>query len=44
MESASVVAPPAARPQRRLQRDVGLVGLLFASVGSIIGRGGCSAP
>src|SRR6187200_1499065 len=39
MESASVVAPPAARPEHRLQRDVGLVGLLFASVGSIIGSG-----
>jgi hypothetical protein len=39
MESASLAAPPAARPERKLQRDVGFVGLLFASVGSIIGSG-----
>jgi amino acid transporter len=39
MESTSVAVPTAARPERKLQRDVGLVGLLFASVGSIIGSG-----
>ena len=39
MESASVDAPPAARPEHKLHREVGLVGLLFASVGSIIGSG-----
>lgn len=37
MESASVTAAPGA--ERRLRRDVGLVGLLFTSVGSIIGSG-----
>ncbi len=35
--SSSVGAPPVTA--RRLRRDVGLVGLLFASVGSIIGSG-----
>jgi amino acid transporter len=39
MESASVAVTAAARPERKLQRDVGFVGLLFASVGSIIGSG-----
>jgi amino acid transporter len=39
MESASVAVTAAAQPERRLQRDVGLVGLMFASVGSIIGSG-----
>src|SRR4051794_343307 len=39
MESTSVAVPTAARPERKLQRDVGFVGLLFASVGSIIGSG-----
>src|SRR5436190_22004431 len=39
METTSVAATAAARPERKLQRDVGLVGLLFASVGSIIGSG-----
>jgi amino acid transporter len=37
VESASVSAPR--DEQRRLRRDVGLVGLLFTSVGSIIGSG-----
>lgn len=37
MESANVAAAPGA--QRRLRRDVGRVGLLFTSVGSIIGSG-----
>jgi amino acid transporter len=39
MESASVAVTAAAEPEHRLQRDVGLVGLMFASVGSIIGSG-----
>jgi amino acid transporter len=39
MESTTVAVPAAARPERKLQRDVGFVGLLFASVGSIIGSG-----
>jgi amino acid transporter len=37
MESAAVAA--SAGPEHKLKRDVGLVGLLFASVGSIIGSG-----
>jgi amino acid transporter len=37
VESASAAAAPSV--QRKLRRDVGLVGLLFASVGSIIGSG-----
>ena len=37
MESANTTAAPGA--QRRLRRDVGRVGLLFTSVGSIIGSG-----
>jgi amino acid transporter len=39
MASESVAMTAAARPERNLQRDVGFVGLLFASVGSIIGSG-----
>src|SRR5437867_7122655 len=39
MESASVAAPATAQPERKLHREVGFVGLLFASVGSIIGSG-----
>src|ERR671923_258494 len=39
MESASVAAPATAEPEHKLHRDVGMVGLLFASVGSIIGSG-----
>src|ERR1035437_6557791 len=38
VESANTTAAPGA--QRRLRRDVGRVGLLFTSVGSIIGSGG----
>ena len=30
---------PASRPQHRMRRDIGVIGLLFASVGSIIGSG-----
>jgi amino acid transporter len=37
VEGSSVEAPPGAQP--RLRRDVGRVGLLFTSVGSIIGSG-----
>jgi amino acid transporter len=36
---AETTAPVPAAAEHRLQRDVGLVGLLFASVGSIIGSG-----
>jgi amino acid transporter len=42
MEGASVAAGAGARTaasQRKLKRDIGLVGLLFTSVGSIIGSG-----
>src|SRR5436309_3716994 len=39
MESASVAAPATAEPEHKLHREVGFVGLLFASVGSIIGSG-----
>lgn len=36
-------AKPEAGDNRNLRRDVGLIGLLFASVGSIIGSGGFPA-
>src|SRR5919206_3672109 len=40
MATADVPAPVAALPtRRRLRRDIGVVGLLFTSVGSIIGSG-----
>src|SRR6188472_3496927 len=39
MESASVAVTAPAAVENRLHRDVGMVGLLFASVGSIIGSG-----
>ena len=40
MATADVHAPPVALPsRRRLRRDIGVVGLLFTSVGSIIGSG-----
>src|ERR671933_1366650 len=40
MATADVTAPPVALPsRRRLRRDIGVVGLLFTSVGSIIGSG-----
>src|SRR5919206_3853081 len=40
MATADVPAPVAALPsRRRLRRDIGVVGLLFTSVGSIIGPG-----
>ena len=40
MATAGVSVPAAAIPsRRRLRRDIGVVGLLFTSVGSIIGSG-----
>src|SRR5919206_1515607 len=40
MATADAPAPVAALPtRRRLRRDIGVVGLLFTSVGSIIGSG-----
>src|SRR5919201_6364204 len=41
MATADVTAPPisALPTRRRLRRDIGVVGLLFTSVGSIIGSG-----
>ncbi|MFG2820433.1 APC family permease [Kitasatospora sp. NPDC048365] len=35
----SSVSPPTGKPGRSLRREVGLIGLLWASVGSIIGSG-----
>ena len=39
MATSAATLPTPARAEHRLRRDVGLVGLLFASVGSIIGSG-----
>jgi len=39
MSSTDLVTPPASPPGSKLRREVGLIGLLWASVGAIIGSG-----
>jgi amino acid transporter len=39
MTAADATVTPSIEPRRRLRRDIGIVGLLFTSVGSIIGSG-----